>query len=257
MGRVGLAPDVRRFRDLAAASRALAEHVVERAQESVAETGSFRVVLSGGRTPLGLYRILADPAASQVPWPQTHVFFADERCVSPRSPDSNYRAIRDALLDHVPIPRANVVRIRGELRPPSVAAAEYSRRLGPDTRGSRGPRFDLVLLGIGPDGHTASLFPGERALVARRGRAVSVAEAGVEPFVPRVTMTLPTLASSSEVCFLVAGSDKSRAVARILSLRSNGRHPLPAARVRSRGPVRWFLDRAAAAGLSRGSTAIR
>jgi len=249
VGRLRLTPDIRRFGSLEAASRALARHVSARAREAVAARGSFRIVLSGGRTPLGLYRILARRHGASFPWAQTFVYFADERCVSPRSPDSNYGALRRALLDHVPVARKRVLRIRGELRPPSRAADAYDRDLGPPPRGRGAPRFDLVLLGIGPDGHTASLFPGDPALSARDRRAVGVPRAGAAPFVPRVTLTLPTLASSAEVCFLVAGADKAAAIARILAPLARSRPTLPAARVRSRGPVRWFLDGSAAAGL--------
>lgn len=184
------------------------------------------------------------------PWKDTEVFFGDERCVGPRAAASNYRTVWESLLSHVSVPRRRVHRMRGEVRPPSAAARDYARALGPIRLDSRAPpRFDVVLLGIGPDGHTASLFPRGRALREKRQTVVAIRRAGQPPFLPRLTLTLPALASSREVCFLVSGRDKEKAVEAIFRSFPRGTHELPASLVRSAGPTHWFLDREAAAAL--------
>ena len=241
-------PALRVFPSLDRASRALSARALAAAGEAIARRGRFHLVLSGGSTPRGLYESWGE--GSPFPWRETEVYFGDERAVSPRSPQSNYAMARAAFLSRVPIPRGQVHRLRGELAPLSRAAREYESLLregaGP------GPRFDLVLLGIGKDGHCASLFPGAPSLSERKRWAVPVRRAGQPPFVPRLTLTLPALASSREVCFLVAGADKAPAVQGIFSSAPRGTRRFPASLVRSAGPVRWFLDREAASGLPRG-----
>ncbi len=237
--------------DLEGATAALAAHLAARARASVRERGRFSIVLSGGRTPLGLFRRLARHRGGGWPWRATEVFFADERCVPPHGPESNFGAAWAELLAHVPVPRHQVHRLRGELRPPSLAATRYARRIGPlgPRRGPSAPRFDLVLLGIGPDGHTASVFPRSPAVREVRRSVVAVARPGLPPFVPRLTLTPPALSSAREVCFLVAGSDKVGAVAGIFRAGTRGDPRYPASCVRPPGLSVWYLDRAAAAGL--------
>lgn len=244
-----VADELRIFPSLAALTSAAAEHITERAQESVRSRGRFRWVLSGGHTPEGLYRTLAERYRRTFPWGATEVYFGDERCVSPRSALSNYAMARSALLAHVPIPSVHVHRMHGEERPPSAAAATYAstiRNPHPGKRSSVDP-FDLVLLGVGPDGHTASLFPGAPALREKHRTVVSVRHAGQPPRVPRITLTLPALAHSDEIVFLVSGADKAAAMAAIWSARPRGNDRYPASRVRSSGVIRWFIDEAAAA----------
>lgn len=246
-----MSPPVRVFADLDGASAALARHVADRAQAAVRDRGRFSIVLSGGRTPLPLFRRLARGGGSGIPWRATDVFFADERCVPPDHPDSNFRQAWEALLSRVPIDRRRVHRLRGELRPISVAAARYARLVGrARVGGPSAPRFDLVMLGIGPDGHTASLFPGSPAVEERRRSVVAVRRSGLAPFVARLTLTPPALASARDVCFLVAGDDKSSVLAAILSAGPDGDPALPASRIRPPHPPTWYLDRAAAAELS-------
>ncbi|MCI4327747.1 MAG: 6-phosphogluconolactonase [Thermoplasmata archaeon] len=241
---------VRVFPDLPAASAGLASHLVEAASAAVRDHGSFAVVLSGGSTPQGLYRLLATDHRGAVPWARTDVFFGDERCVGPRDPRSNYGSARDALLSKVPLPKNRVRRLRGELHPPSEAARRYEREIGPLGAPDGSPfRFDLVLLGIGPDGHTASLFPGDPALTEVRRSVVSVPRPGREPKVPRLTMTLPALAASREVVFLVGGADKAPALAKIFGSGPRGTRSVPASLVRSAGTTTWYLDGPAAAGV--------
>jgi 6-phosphogluconolactonase len=205
----------------------------------------FTVALAGGSTPRALYRLLADdkgPYRTRVPWESTHVFFGDERMVPPDDPESNARMAFEALLRHVPVPEEQVHRIRGENPDPERAAEEYEEMLRSTFRlaGRERPRFDLVLLGLGADGHTASLFPGDRAL-EERDRLVVPSTAPVPPR-SRVTLTLPVLNNASSVLFLVSGATKAPAVQRV----RRGEN-LPAARVRpENGALLWLCDRPAA-----------
>jgi 6-phosphogluconolactonase len=167
------------------------------------------LVLSGGSTPRRAYELAAaDPGA----WPGANLWFGDERCVAPDDQRSNYRMFKEALLDRIGGPAAGAVvhRIQGELGPDAAADA-YEREL----RDAGPPRLDLVLLGIGPDGHTASLFPDQPTLQERSRVVVGVPEAGLEPFVPRVTLTLPAIAAAERIVFLVAGESKAEIVARV------------------------------------------
>ncbi|MGI0156208.1 MAG: 6-phosphogluconolactonase, partial [Thermoplasmata archaeon] len=231
-------PRVQRYPDLDAASRALASELLRRADGAVAARGRFTVVISGGRTPLPLYAHLAREYRSRFPWSRTEVFFADERCVPSRSPESNFGAAWDSFLSRVPVPRRQVHRIRGELRPPSEAATRYARLVVPvgPPGGPPGPAFDVVLLGIGPDGHTASLFPGQAAVRERTRSVVAVPRGGLAPFVPRISMTVPALSSAREVCFLVSGADKADAVGAIFRSGPRGDPRFPASCVRPPGP---------------------
>jgi 6-phosphogluconolactonase len=167
----------------------------------VAETGGS-LVLAGGSTPRRSYEM-----AASANWSRAVIWFGDERCVPPDDDRSNYGMVREALLDRLLVPPVEVHRIKGELGAQSAAQA-YEDELNGSAP------FDLVLLGLGSDAHTASLFPGKPALQERIKRAAAVPEAGLEPFVPRVTLTIPALAASREMLFLVAGADKAQAVAR-------------------------------------------
>ena len=163
------------------------------------------IVLTGGSTPRRAYEVAA---AMDVDWSGCTLWFGDERCVPPTDNLSNYGMVRDALLDRLPGPPPAVQRMAGELGPhPAAEAYEQALRAGP-------ARFDLLLLGLGPDAHCASLFPNAPALDEQRRLVVGVEEAGLEPFVPRVTLTLQAINSAQEVVFLVTGSDKATAVAR-------------------------------------------
>lgn len=236
------------FRDLADASDALARRVVANARAAVKERGRFSWVISGGRTPLGLYERLAGPLGRPLPWAATEVYFADERCVAPARPDSNFGSAWSTFLHRVPISRRRVQRLRGEVRPPSAEAARYARLIG--RLDGPEPRFDVVLLGIGPDGHTASLFPGAPATRERRRSVVAVRRAGQPPYVPRLTLTPRALSSARDVCFLVAGADKADALRRTLSAPPAGDTAYPASLIRPSSPATWFVDRAASGGSS-------
>jgi 6-phosphogluconolactonase len=211
-----------------------------------ASSGNFAVCLSGGSTPRRLYECLANPAiVTRIPWARTHWFWGDERLVPHDHPDSNYRMVREALLSRVPVPSDNIHAMPTESLSPAQAATAYETTLkqfyGADVLVSDRALFDVTLLGIGEDGHTASLFPGQPALRERKRWAVAVIGAKREA---RITLTYPALASSREVAFLVTGREKRAVVARAQA----GDRTLPAATVRPLGHLHWFTDKAAASG---------
>lgn len=226
---------------------AAAEAFVECADRALLASGRFVVALSGGSTPAALYGLLAtEPIADRVDWPRVHVFWGDERCVPPDAPASNYRMARERLLDHVPVSPTQVHRIRGE-DDPTTAAAACERELRATLAGSR---LDLVLLGMGNDGHTGSLFPGtpavreaERWVIAHR-----VPGAAAAPW--RITFTPPVLNAAADVLFLVTGADKAATLHRVLDGPLDP-DALPSQAIAPRdGCVRWLVDAAAAAELA-------
>ena len=214
--------------DAEAVARAAAEELAAAARRGA------HVALSGGGTPRRAYELAAEILDD---WSAATLWFGDDRCVPPDHEDSNYRMVREALLDRIARPPA-VRRIEGELDP-DEAARRYDEQL-------RGVTIDLALMGLGPDGHTASLFPEAPELDERERRAVA-AEAGMEPFVPRVTMTIPVLESAPVMVWLVAGEDKADAVRRAFAEPPSP--DTPASLIRSRGETIVLLDRAAAANL--------
>lgn len=224
-----------------------AEGIVACAAEAVAARDRFMVALAGGLTPRATYERLArPPRRDQVPWERTWVFFGDERGVPPDHPDSNFRMASQALLLKVPVPARQITRIRGEAEDPETAAAEYGQRLAQVFETKRGqlPRFDLILLGMGVDGHTGSLFPGSPVLkeVFRPVAAVHAAAASIPQ---RFTFTLPLINAAARVMFLVSGAEKAKVLKTVLKEPTCG---LPAALVHpTDGRVTWLLDRAAAA----------
>ena len=213
----------------------------------IAQTqGRFAIALSGGSTPKPLYARLATPdIARRIPWDRVHVFWGDERCVPADHPDNNARMASEALLSHVPIPPANIHTIPTEGEPEAAAAA-YQRTLqdfyGAWMRDPSRPLFDVILLGMGDDGHTASLFPGAPQLEEASAWVVAVRNQKPET---RITLTYPALASARTVLFMVEGAAKQPAVTRVFA----GDRALPATRVHADGEVIWYLDRSAAPGL--------
>jgi 6-phosphogluconolactonase len=208
-----------------------------------AASASGQLVLAGGATPRPAYeRAARDPAK----WRTATVWFSDERCVSPKDARSNYRMVQAALLGPLHGGACpDVHRIRGELGP-RAAADEYERRL----QGVGPPRFDLVLLGLGADGHTASLFPGQESLHERERLVVGIERPGQPPFVPRVSLTLPALSLSRRVVFLVTGAEKAGAVAAAFGASAQPDPRVPASMLAPRvGEVLVLLDAAAAARL--------
>jgi 6-phosphogluconolactonase len=239
-------PEIAVFDDAAALADAAAEAVVECAAEAVADHARFTVALAGGSTPRATYERLAQPPfRDRLDWERTWVFFGDERVVPPDHPDSNYRMAHEALLAKVPIPAGQVARIRGEAEDPEVAASDYTRLLSHVFKCRRGqvPRFDLVLLGMGVDGHTGSLFPGSPVL-KEVFRPVAAVHAAAALIPERITFTLPLINAAARVMFLVAGAEKAKMLKAVLKEPTSA---LPAALVRPNGRLTWLLDRPAAA----------
>jgi 6-phosphogluconolactonase len=245
-------PEIISVSDAALLAVEAARRFASIAAAAVARKGRFSAALAGGSTPAGLYRLLArESLREQVSWRNALLYLGDERCVPPDDPRSNTRMIRETLMTGIATAPASL-RVPPVDLPPPEAAAAYARALRRDFRlaGSARPRFDLILLGVGDDGHTASLFPGMPALDEKRRLAVATeVPETVRPAVPRITLTLPVLNAAEQVLFLVAGASKAPAVAAILA-GSPPENPLPARRVQPlTGQVTWLLDREAAAGL--------
>ena len=231
-------------------TRQAAELFVAKAQQAIAVNGHFSVALSGGSTPRSLYAHLAEPdVASRIHWETVHLFWGDERCVPPEHTDSNFRMVSETLLEHIAIPAQNIHRIQGELQP-SEASAQYEHELYDFFEGT--PRFDLILLGLGDDGHTASLFPFSPALQEQTRWVVAVShETSPSPLVSRVTLTLPVINNAQNIVFLVSGARKASRLAEILNAPAKF-HELPAQAVRPNDGERlWLIDKAAAVDLNR------
>jgi 6-phosphogluconolactonase len=245
---VSAPPDVRVFPDLLSLSRAAAEAFVACAREAVQARGLFTVVLSGGSTPKTLYLMLAEDShlKEQVAWEKVHFFFSDERHVPPNHPDNNYRMVYRALLSKIPAPPSNAHRMATELVDPVPVADDCEQVLREFFRLSPGefPRFDLVLLGLGAEGHTASLFPGSKALEETSRIAVATWVEALQTW--RITLTIPVLNNAAEVIFLVSGAAKAQALKDVLE----GAHDptrWPAQAVQpTRGRRLFFVDPEAA-----------
>ncbi|HUO17369.1 MAG TPA: 6-phosphogluconolactonase [Verrucomicrobiae bacterium] len=227
-----------------------AEEVLHAANDAVADRGRFTIALSGGSTPKSLYNLLATNAKSALPWDRMFFFWGDERHVAPNDPESNYRMADEAMLSKIPIAPNQVFRIGAENPDAGAAAEAYELTLKRFFASGTGefPRFDMILLGMGPDGHTASLFPGTAALQERSRLVVAN---WVEKFkTHRITLTLPVLNEARRVMFLVSGSDKAEALKIVLEGNAPGEQ-YPAKLVKpSDGRLIWLLDRAAASTLS-------
>ena len=243
-----MAHDVQVFADTAALADAAARRIVEQARTAVAERGRFTLALSGGSTPRAIHERLARaPLREQLPWAATEIFWGDDRVVPLDDADSNYRMAVETLLGQVPVPAAQIhPMVTGD--DPAQAAEQYAdlvRRVVPGAP----PRFDLVLLGMGPDGHTASLFPHSPALAATDALVVATPPAPLKPQVPRITFTRTLLNSAALVLVLVAGADKAERLAEVL----DGPHDperLPAQLLApEQGELVWMVDQLAAAKL--------
>ncbi|MCG6962776.1 MAG: 6-phosphogluconolactonase [Acidobacteria bacterium] len=242
-------PAIRIVADRASLASSAAETIRERAEAAIAARGRFALALSGGSTPLVLFERWAEDPLTGPPWERTHLFWGDERSVPASDPESNFGNAQRAFIGRVPIQDANVHPIRIGDGEPADAARRYEVELRSffGARPDVWPRFDLVLLGLGGDGHTASLFPGSTALGDREHL---VASSWVERLqTHRVSLTLPVLNHARCVMFLVAGADKADILARVLE-GQRAHDPLPAQVVRPKaGELIWLVDRAAAATL--------
>lgn len=244
MEATGTAPDIRILEDDDEVARAAANYFVDLALRSISNVGRFSVVLSGGSTPRRAYELLAtEDYRSRIAWPKVHFFFGDERCVPVTDATSNYRMAHEAMISLLPIPKRNVHRIVGE--GDAVANASlYQSDLQTFFDDAPWPRFDLVLLGMGDDGHTASLFPGTPALNERNAWVLANWVEKLNAY--RITLTAPAINHAANVLFLVTGAGKAKALLRVLR---GARDPqkLPAQLIQpSNGSLLWFVDEAAA-----------
>jgi 6-phosphogluconolactonase len=239
-----------RVADTAALAEAAAAAILQTAQAAVAARGRFTIALAGGATPASTYtRLALAPFVDAMPWDKTWVFFGDERMVPPHHPESNFRMADERLLAKVPLAGDHVFRMRGEAEDSEVAATNYAKALAEVCTDRRGgvPRLDLVLLGVGVDGHTASLFPGSPA-VREVFRPVTAVHAAAAAIPERITITLPVINAAARVFVLASGSEKSKVVKSVL----HDKTLVPAGMVSpADGELWWFIDEAAAALLPR------
>ena len=238
-------PELQVFPNLEDLSQQAASRFEELANRRITEGHIFAAALSGGSTPRQLYQLLASPPFSdRIPWRSVHLFQVDERCVAPDHPDSNYRMVHEALLSKGLVPALNFHRIAAELPDRDAAARQYADELARILKphASEWPRLDLVFLGMGPDGHTASLFPGSSALNEESRWVVPNYVDQLKAW--RLTLTLPVLNAAAEVIFLVAGADKAETLRRVLDASSEA-DQFPAQRIRPvEGQVSWYVEQA-------------
>jgi 6-phosphogluconolactonase len=240
------------FPDSAAIARRASEIFLDAAKSAVAASGAFRVALSGGSTPKALNQLLAaEPLKSQLPWEKMHIFFGDERHAGPEDPDSNYRMTNETLFSKAPLQPSQIHRIMGEYPDPEKAALEYEALLRKEFSLSAGqlPRFDLMFLGMGDEGHTLSLFPGTKAL-HDNGRLVMHNWVG-KLYTERVTCTAPVANNSAQVVFMVGGAAKAPALKAVLEGPYEPEQ-LPSQLIKpTNGKLLWLLDAGAAKMLSK------
>jgi 6-phosphogluconolactonase len=242
-------PEVKIFPNLEEMSQAAARVFEDSANASARENRNFSAALSGGSTPARLYELLASPNRS-ILWDRVQLFQVDERCVPPDHPESNFKMIRRALLQHISLPASNFHRMVAENADRDAAARQYAEEIGEALHPGKGelPRMDLILLGMGSDGHTASLFPGSPALTERELWVRPNYSERLKSF--RLTLTYPVLNAAAQVIFLIAGADKAETLRDVFA--GIQREPgFPAQGVQpSNGRLSWYLDQAAARLLS-------
>lgn len=243
-----MAPEINIVKDAAALAEEGARRFVKIATEAVAKRGRFIVAVSGGSTPRGMNELLSAPQfRSQVPWAKTYLFFADERFVPPGHPDSNYLMVKESLLKKIAIPQNNVFRVQTEGCSPEEAARAYANSLTIATGGSE-PCLDLILLGMGPDGHTASLFPNSSVLDSQD--LVAAVYDSPKPPPVRVTFTFSLINNAREIIFLIAGPDKAPMVRRALKdIVTYEQVPVSGIKPKN-GKLQWLIDEKAARDLA-------
>ena len=243
--------EIQVFENPQALQQGAAKRLVELARAAIADHGAFHIALAGGSTPRGLYEWLARPELSAgIDWSRWHIWFGDERSVPPDHPDSNYRMAREALLDHVPIPDDQIHRMIAETDDREKCAKDYEGLLQDQLprHGDGRPRFDLVLLGMGPDGHTASLFPGTTILEVEDRLVAPVWVEKLDTW--RMSLTYPAINAAGHVMILATGESKAEMIRRVLG-NTHEESTLPIQRIRPAGELEWFLDTSAAGRLSR------
>lgn len=240
--------DLRIHADASSLIEAVARRWVEVANDAISARGKFHVALSGGSTPRSLYRLLALPRfADHIPWDRIHIYFGDERRVPPDHTDSNFRMVKDSLLDHVAIPLAQVHRMKGELDDPHAAANIYTQELTSNLPlSAQGVvQFDLLLLGVGSDGHIASLFPATPVLYERARLVEAVYVEKLDSW--RISVTLPVIDHARHVMILVSGAAKAPVMHDVFTTQRTP--PYPVQLINPQGNLEWHLDQAAAADL--------
>ena len=236
------------FESIDEMSRYAAGSIIDYAQSCIHDHGFFSLVLSGGSTPRRLYELLSEPPYCEaMPWSKVHIFWGDERCVPPDDPHSNYALAFQALISMAPIPEANIYRMIGEIRPEEQAADDYERAIRDffDSKGVRYtnfPSFDLILLGLGNDGHTASLFPGNEVLKEQKRWVRTVTTPPYMPVRQRLTLTIPVINNASRILFLVSGVDKRDIVESIIDKPDVSRS-FPAALITAQDEVAWLIHK--------------
>lgn len=236
--------EIRILADIAAVAKRAAQEFVQAATAAVTQKGSFTVALSGGSTPKALYSLLVDDGAirAQLPWDKMILFFGDERHVGPGHPESNFRMVTETMMSKAPLKPEQVLRIKGEYQDTEKAAKEYEQAIRASFKIGDGqfPRFDLVLLGMGNEGHTASLFPGTKAL--HETKRIVVRNWVGKFYTDRITLTAPAINNAEHVIFLIAGADKAPALKGVLE---GPYEPdqLPAQMIQpSKGKLLWLVD---------------
>ena len=236
---------IQHFPDLIHASVAVADLTIDIANDSIAARGAFMFVISGGRTPNVFFETIAEsPHRRKMPWGNMHIFWADERCVPDTHSDSNYNTAFNGFISKVPVLTANVHPIVVNSGHAEDAAKKYEQQVQStfDKSGIDGsfPVFDMILLGMGADGHTASLFPRSPALKEKQRWFVLAPAPSILPEVQRITMTLPVINNARNVVFLVSGKNKKNTLSAVMEKKDGDRYP--AARVQPQGNLYWFLD---------------
>ena len=236
-----LKPDIRVFNDQEKLFDSVAKAIVEEANINIKSGGIFSIALSGGNTPSALYTLLGDKYREQVQWESVHIFWGDERFVPKEHSKSNYQMAFKTLLSKVPIPKENIHRIQTENRTPADSAKDYEGQIK-DFFKSRVVLFDLVLLGVGEDGHTASLFPNEPLLEKKGSWVESVTAPEQYEISNRVTLTLNALNLSRKIFFIVSGKGKREIVKKVLQEYKTNKRTYPSSRMNPVEELVWFLD---------------
>lgn len=242
--------EIKEFDEHIKMSAKAAEHIIELADECVKDHGYFTVALSGGNSPLQIYDRLGDPPLrDKMPWAKTLIFWGDDRYLSPYDRESNYRMAYDAMISKIKIPRENVIRIPTEVAPIEAAAALYETimrkifvKLRAIDREKKLPVFDLVILGVGKDGHTASLFPGHKAVNEKEKWVTFVKAHARITLRERITITLPIINAARNIMFIISGEGKGEMIKSILSDRKQGKI-YPANMIKPDGKTVWFIDK--------------
>jgi len=245
---------LRKFKNIQEASSAAVQYIVDLAVSAVLDKGFFSIVLAGGSTPRLTYELLSEPVnAEKIPWQESHFFWGDERWVAKEHPDSNFGMADKTLLSKVPIPPQNIHRITTEHKSPEIGAERYEEELRNFFYSSSGgelnsyltgasmPSFDLVLLGMGSDGHTASLFPGSSLLTEQTKWVGAIPHNTGTPPLPRITLTLPVINQAKNIIFLISGKEKRDILNTILSKPQEAKKLYPAALISPTGSLFWLV----------------